>query len=384
MHPSLAVSNLHQLPLLLRRRALAAAAGNIDELKTLNRSQANVTRLLPVYYSGLDTAPIPSLLAQLDAPEGPFLTQKLAQVVLCLQGLCSIGSKELFPGPPSVDLWQRVWPWLEFLDTYQDHLPRLLRPGLGVSDFSPLLLISVLGRDEATAKLMLVTPGLRILIFRAWAQSFDQTKFVQTHKGLFDKVCGLMQNVTPTITDQRDFEEAIEGSGGNRLALARLCVNHINFVVQPAAMSPGDFSMRSVIILLQMRCEADMSFRELLVDQGIVSALTSVACRFSSPPFAQQNSLFILCWAIKFYLRMPYGHKTITEAVHAGLLRALLAFGKMSPPPEPQYLQQLDEILVFFSTSSVYLSFLLQLQASIKELEDPHRRPDLPWICTLR
>ncbi|KAF7363569.1 hypothetical protein MSAN_01013500 [Mycena sanguinolenta] len=68
---------------------------------------------------------------------------------------------------------------------------------------------------------------------------------------------------------------------------------------------------------------------------------------------------------------MPFGHKTVTEALRAGLLRALLTVGRMRPPPEPRYLEQLDEILIFFSESSVYLSFLLQLRASIEELKIP-------------
>ncbi|KAJ6502413.1 hypothetical protein C8R45DRAFT_976565 [Mycena sanguinolenta] len=351
MHPSLALSNLRQLHLALRRRALAAAEGNIDELEALNRSGAHLTRLLHVYYSGLDTAAIPSLLAQLDGSEAQILTRKVAQVVICLQGLLSIDSKGLFPQPPSADLWLRVWPWLEFLDTYHDLLPPLLRPEVRISDFSPLLLINVLARDEATARLMVVTPGFRILIFRVWAQSFDQKSLVPTQNGSFDTVCVLMQNVPLTVTAECDFEEAIEGSGGSRLALARLCVNHVKSVVKPAVMSPGDFSMRTVLLFLQRRSEADLSFR--------------------SPSFAQQNSMFIFCWAVKYYLRIPYGHDTITEALRAGLLRALLAYGRMAPPPEPQYLEQLDEILIFFSRSSVYLSFLLQLRLSIEELNIP-------------
>ncbi|KAF7363559.1 MYND-type domain-containing protein [Mycena sanguinolenta] len=290
---------------------------------------------------------------------------------MCLQGLLLIDTQASIPEPPSVDLWERVWPWLAFLDTYQDHLPRRLGPGLGISDFSSLLLINGLAKDNTTARLMVATPGFRILIFRAWAQSLDQchqTKLVQTQtEGLFGMLCVVMHRLPLTITSERDFEEAIEGSGGSRLALARLCVKHIKSVVQPAVISDGADSMRTVIFLLQMRCKVDESFRQLLVDQGIVSALTSVACHFTSPPFAQDH--LNLSRAVNYYLRMPYGHKLLIDALRAGLLRALLAYGRISPPPESGYREQLIQILVFFSESSVYLSFLQQLRVSLEELE---------------
>ncbi|KAJ6502410.1 hypothetical protein C8R45DRAFT_619020 [Mycena sanguinolenta] len=293
--------------------------------------------------------------------------------MMCIQGLLIIDAMGVLPKAPSADLWKRVWPWLEFFDTYRDYLPHLLRPKLEISAFSPVLLqlINGLRKDENTATLMLATPGFRTVIFRLWARSFDQTEHAAVRKAISDMLCMVMHNFPLSITNDRSFEEAIDGSGGSRPALARLCINHVKLVVQSAVNSPGDYSMHTVMLLLQKRCEVDESFRQLLVDEGIVSALTSVACRFSSPSFAKNDSFFNLCWAVKYYFRMPFGHKTITEALGAGLLRALLTVGRMSPPPDPRHLEQLDEILIFFSSSSVYLSFLLQLRASIKELKIP-------------
>ncbi|KAJ7271922.1 hypothetical protein B0H12DRAFT_670282 [Mycena haematopus] len=373
MHPSLAVSHLHKLPLVLRRRAMAAVDGNIKELEALNRSPpANAARLLPVYYSGLDTAAIPSLLAQLDLPEAQRVqsfTSKLTQVAVCLQGLLLI---ESIPGPLLADLWERVWPWLEFLDTYKEHFSGCLHPA--ILNFSPLMQIITLGKDAETAVLMHATPGFHTLIFRAWALSFDQTKLLP--KATFNILCVFMQTLPLLITDERDFEEAIEGSGGSIVALARLCVNHVKCVVpcdstavQPTMASPGVLSMRTVIVLLQRRCEVDTSFQQVLLDQGLIPAFTSLARLFSSFP---QDGLFNLSWAIKYYFRMPYGHNIVTVALRAGLLDVLLKWGKMSPP-KPQSLEQLDEILISLSRSSVYLSFLLQLRASIQDSKRKQR-----------
>ncbi|KAJ7814463.1 hypothetical protein B0H13DRAFT_458065 [Mycena leptocephala] len=179
-----------------------------------------------------------------------------------------------------------------------------------------------------------------------------------------------MQNLPLTISEDRHFEEAIEGSGGSKISLAHLSVNHVKCVVQSAIISAGVFSMRSVISLLQSRCEVDAPFRKILIDQGIVTALTSAACRFSSPPFSAHDHLFNMSWAIKYYLRTAFGHNIVTQAIRSGLLRALLTWGRMSPP-KPQSSGQFDDILTILSGSLVYLSVLLQLKASIDELDIP-------------
>ncbi|KAJ7915840.1 hypothetical protein B0H13DRAFT_2323966 [Mycena leptocephala] len=367
MHPSLALRNLHRLPLAIRRRALAAAdSGSPEELGALNMSSANLVHLLPVYYAGLDDSVIPSLLAQLDLSEAEFdsqpLIRKLSHVVRCLQGLLLLDNNDHIPGPPSPDLWTRAWPWIEFLNTHRDNLPRLPVP-----EINPLSVIIALGKDKETGKLMRMTPGFRILVFRVWAQSLDQAHLVP-NPGAFEMFCVYMTNAPLTITEEHEFEEAIEGAGGSQLSLARLCVDHIKCVVQSVVVSAGTWSLRGVIALLQRRCEVDSSFQKILIDQGIVTTLIYVACRLSSPSFSADDNIFNVSFAIQYYFRIHYGHNLVTEALRAGLLRALLAWGRMSPP-KPQSLEQLNLILTTLSRSLVYLSVLLQLRASIDELE---------------
>ncbi|KAF8175448.1 hypothetical protein K438DRAFT_1847734 [Mycena galopus ATCC 62051] len=215
---------------------------------------------------------------------------------------------------------------------------------------------------------MRITPGFHVLIFRLWTKSVDQALLVPI-PGAFEVFCGHMQNF-PLITDDREFEEAVEGSGGSRSSLARLCVNHIKCVVKSVVISPGAYSMRSIVSLLQARCQVDECFRQILIDEGIVSALISVACRFSSPPFTAHDDLFNMSFSIHYYLRIEYGHNIVTEALRAGLLRAFLQWGRMRPP-KPQTLEQLGYILAALSRATVYLSVLRQLQASIEELKIP-------------
>jgi hypothetical protein len=114
----------------------------------------------------------------------------------------------------------------------------------------------------------------------------------------------------------------------------------------------------------------DASFRQILIHEGIVFALTSSACRLSSAPFDTQNQYFNVSWAVRYYLTTPFGHNTLPQALRAGLLRAILTWGRMNPP-KPQTLEQLDYVLEVLSGSLVYLSVLSQLRTAVTELGIP-------------
>ncbi|KAJ7189603.1 hypothetical protein GGX14DRAFT_484655 [Mycena pura] len=372
-HPSLALRHLSKLPVALRRRANAALDGNTGELRALNNmiqhTGPTAANLLPMYYAGLDASEIPSLLAQIlesELQHDPTLVAKLSHVVMCLAGITFLHGNRRLPGAACADIWQRAWPWIEFLGTHRDTLPHLLP----LSEVNLLCVVDVLARDnEDTAALIRETPGFRVFLFRAWALSFDQARLTPILPA-FHFLCILLQDLPLYITDEHHFEEAIEGSGGNITLLACLAVNHIKCAVQSSVVSVGVVSMRSVVLILHARCWVDASFRQILIDEGIVTALTSSACRLSSAPFDAQDQYFNVSWAIQYYLTAPFGHNTFTQALRAGLLRAILAWGRMNPP-KPQTLEQLNAILEPLSMSLVFLSNLSQLRTAVTELGIP-------------
>ncbi|KAJ7879022.1 hypothetical protein B0H14DRAFT_1622212 [Mycena olivaceomarginata] len=326
--------------------------------------------LLPLYYAGLDVSEMPSLLARFSDSEDQhdlsFFVSKLSHVILCLEGIALLDGNRRLPGPPCADIWQRAWPWIEFLGTHRDTLPHL--PAL--SEVNPLSVVDALARDNRdTAALIRDTPGFRIFLFRAWVLSFDQARLTPILPAFYI-LCTFLQDLPLTITDDHHFEEAIEGSGGNITLLARLGVSHIKCAVQSSVVSVGVASMRSVVSLLQARCQVDASFRQILIHEGIVFALTSSACRLSSAPFDTQDQYFNVSWAVRYYLTTPFGHNTLPQALRAGLLRAILTWGRMNPP-KPQTLEQLDYVLEVLSGSLVYLSVLSQLRTAVTELGIP-------------
>ncbi|KAJ7801327.1 hypothetical protein B0H14DRAFT_2895909 [Mycena olivaceomarginata] len=259
-HPSLALRHLSRLPVALRRRANAALEGNT-------------------------VSEMPSLLARFSDSEVQhdpvILVSKLSHVILCLEGIALLDGNRRLPGPPCADIWQRAWPWIEFLGTHRDTLPHL--PAL--SEVNPLSVVDALARDNRdTAALIRDTPGFRIFLFRAWVLSFDQARLTPI----------LPATLPLTITDDHHFEEAIEG------------LRHIKCAVQSSVVSVGVVSMRSVVSLLQARCQVDASFRQISsMKECLCPHLFRVSPQLG--PFGHAGiNYFNVSWAVRYYLTTPF------------------------------------------------------------------------------
>lgn len=76
--------------------------------------------------------------------------------------------------PPSAlgDLWPRIWQFIEFLETYRDHLPHPLAPFVSASTYIQLL--TPFARNEQTVALLETTVGVYVVIGRAWVQLLSE------------------------------------------------------------------------------------------------------------------------------------------------------------------------------------------------------------------
>ncbi|KAJ7808038.1 hypothetical protein B0H14DRAFT_2609237 [Mycena olivaceomarginata] len=124
-----------------------------------------------------------------------------------------------------------------------------------------------------------------------------------------------MQYLPLTITAEREFEEAIEGSGGAEYPSPASASTHIKCAVQSTIISVGVFSMRGVISLTQARCDVDASFRQILIDQGIVTALTTAACRLKLAPRSPHTIIYSLVLGDSILpqnsVRAQYSHRSV-------------------------------------------------------------------------
>ncbi|KAJ7062546.1 hypothetical protein C8F01DRAFT_1082200 [Mycena amicta] len=135
MHPSLALSNLSELPLHLKvtlsllwllhfanfrpqKRAKSAAAGSLQDLLFITSLKATIPKtkslLLPVYYALLDPKDI-TTLRDLDSLHIDDATERIKRVVLALGCLDDSLCQNVVPEAAQPDLWARAWPWIQFL-----------------------------------------------------------------------------------------------------------------------------------------------------------------------------------------------------------------------------------------------------------------------------
>ncbi|KAJ7649497.1 hypothetical protein DFH06DRAFT_1208370 [Mycena polygramma] len=378
MHPSLRLSNVSKLPSALRRTATAAASGSPRELQKLVEDLRKAlvppeyrTLLLPPFYANLDPAEIPLILESLDAT--PIQTEairfRIVQVLGNLKIVSILGRLNSVSLDAFVDLWLRVWPWIEFLDEYQDHVP-------GIEHFSRTqrysiyvaLLLLFRHQNEASA-LMDSTGGAYVVVGKAWSHFvhrygedarhlYDVCHFLSFSHGLWGNDGAREQNPFP-------FKGLITGAGGTRTDFASLVVSHLDRVV-------GDPDPRQIVdsgagILLVLG--SDLSLRDALLVQGIVPPLTTAVLALSSSPSDIHAVVLDTVFpALIDCLRCFPCHRWVTESLRAGLLR--IVFSRPYFPKSGDCLRALLDPGSALSRSTVYHSVLSQLRSSLLEIRD--------------
>ncbi|KAJ7601546.1 hypothetical protein DFH06DRAFT_1153910 [Mycena polygramma] len=376
MHPSLRLSKLSKLPSALRKRATAAASGSqgeflklAEELRAALIPPEHSALLLPAFYATLGTAEIPLVLEQLDTTSMQIETirVRIVQVLGNLKMMAILGGLKSISTAAFVDLWLRVWPWIEFLDEYQDHLP-------GIEHFSQterysvyLALLLLFRREDETSVLMDSMAGPYAILGKAWSHFVHRYEEDAAH---LQDVClflsfsrvlwGDARGQDPTIP----FEGLITGAGGTRTDFASLVVSHlIRIVTDPP------FVGTAAIILVLPQEGRDPSLRDALLAQGIVRALTTAALAFSSGPSdVRATVLKGILTSLVNYLGCFPRHRWVTESLRAGLLGVV--FSSPHLPKSGDFLRALLRPGGVLPRSTVYHSVLSQPRLSLLEVRD--------------
>lgn len=320
-------------------------------------------KLLPLYYKLLDPAIITTVLAHLqtcsNADGGSFhdfFGTINAQMFISLESLENIDAQGALPVARSPDFWDRLWPWIGFFNTYGENLP-LLDGDLEETYALFFSIILLLRRHNTTATSIHSTPGFRIFIFRRWSQLLKQPM------RRLPEFCAYIRD-GPALSNDQDFEEAVEGSGGTRTSLAALIVRHIKYILELKEMSKTVDSLLYIIPIAKNKSAQDESFSRALIHEGIVKCLSSAAYRLSIPPFYFQPNLFSTCAnPLLAYLDTGSRHDLFVECLRAGILRLLF--------PSARNISFIEAFLLRLSSHLVYLSVLSQLETSIEELNMP-------------
>ncbi|KAJ7022535.1 hypothetical protein C8F04DRAFT_237029 [Mycena alexandri] len=225
-------------------------------------------------------------------------------------------------------LWLRLWPWMQFIDTYPYCFPN--GPGEAKNCVRFVCQLGRLQSDAKTAALIDSTPGVRILVARAWG-------FLVGARPLMEEEDEVLITVVNFIT-RRGFrtrfdplpgphiEEFMEGAGGGPADLALLVTKLVDLTSSGPSTSMKRQILEGAVMFLAnpeyMKYLPVPTFRSC----GVISAMIKAICAFNAGPLHQ---MIILdgCFEVIHWLIRTSVQEWLTEAVNAGLLRAIISCG---------------------------------------------------------
>ncbi|KAJ7174740.1 hypothetical protein C8R46DRAFT_1081667, partial [Mycena filopes] len=335
MHPSLRLANLYKLPFSTKQLAVAVASSQrtFDDVYALFQAVPLLPEnlqpfVLPAFYASLDPAKIPAILDSLDSATSPddveAIGLRMVQIDISLSSIAIMMSIQHIPEAAFPELWPRIWQWIEFRHTYEEHLPDL--SSLSRSRYAvDMEILRWTVRSEPAAALMWATPHLCTVVARAWAHLIHEPD----DEG-FDDCCKYLGYwiITSRTWGTEVFEDLLLGVGGTRRDLAAVLMLHMKRAV-PSRDSEitGNTLVHLLVVVYMVRKimgeRWDEAFRDILLAQGIIAALTTIcwALGLSTHPTAMIEVKGLLDGLVSSLLSPVH----ITEALEAGLLHAVLA-----------------------------------------------------------
>ncbi|KAJ7453499.1 hypothetical protein FB451DRAFT_1185305 [Mycena latifolia] len=353
MHPALNIRNILKLPLAVRIHANAALEGSLDGLSISCRQIKSAPLeqqflILPVLYKTLTTADLPDLISGLDSSLPTHGT------VWALSGIESLSANHIIPVEALAEVWSRCWAWLEFLDTYREVIAHPSLDGGKGSIFCISTIIAMrLSGNLHIARLIDETPGIRTILVRGWAADIRNMDLQYT--STFGVLCELMAHVLDSTS--QNLDEAIDGAGSAK-ALASLVVNHINLVVADPYAGDKTWYLTAV----------DTPFQIALLEGGIIGALTSAVGLLSRrPPY--RRLLFLYLFVLHSHFSSSY--RQIVQSLQAGLLQALVQYGRHPVISEPKDVLKSEDIvggiIDLLTTSLVHADILVQMHILLSD-----------------
>ncbi|KAJ7130708.1 hypothetical protein C8R46DRAFT_1236146 [Mycena filopes] len=339
MHPALDPSKLSELPFSLRRFATQAASGSEpDVLKVLEhvRTNANSNRFLPLVWSLLDPARVPDT-ADLDCPAPARAT--LAPLIMADHALSILEQVDPRHVPSGVYslLWPRVWPWMELIHIYRPLLPHVL----GVDPLSHrfFAIIFCILVDSATRPLVDATVGVYTFAGVTWS------RICLKHPSPTERaaITGLHHLFVGSEWPFANLEELIDGTGGLR-PFARLVREHIAGMKAYCNSASGLY-MTCLSRFLHLvygwttRWPHLLSaFRAARLVRTLTATLIALAeFDLLQPEVDGTDAATVLAGCFSLLEDLVCGAEDrrfacLPEALHAGLLRALVAVSSLTLP----------------------------------------------------
>ncbi|KAJ6548213.1 hypothetical protein DFH09DRAFT_1170001 [Mycena vulgaris] len=368
MHRELRLESLSQLPLSLRKAALAACSANRSTLAVErfldavdNASDSQKSKFLPVFYVLLEPTHIPGMDQLETSPEECRLT--IDHVLDLLPTLYSI-DVPIHLGP---DLWTRVWPWVSWIYAHKDHLPPLPITEMQFCvDF--VVFVGNFHTEDVGAPYIWNEPGFKCMVARTW--TFVLQIKEPNHRSLaLMSLCGFLGIMDPS--NPANFEEVIEGAGGTAVHLRALVVEFLDVVLynQSTPMAAPDIYF--IRIMLDFMAEAANietpgdgihgfrgPFAAALVSSDIARVLAATAHALAEHTRDDVAYTLDQCFFILGRIFVtPSGYRFLPSALSNELLQAFV-FSAHLPG---QTAKHLDLFLTILPASLVYHGVLSEL-----------------------
>ncbi|KAJ7167916.1 hypothetical protein C8R46DRAFT_1094505 [Mycena filopes] len=311
----LRVENLSRLPLSIKRMAISAARGSSSDFYSLITHIARrptkkdlCVECLPVFYIYLDPAAIPNGDVR--------FTGEIDRALISIIALRSLGR---FHAPLGLHLWPRMWPWLTFLNLYRHILPDPRNIPLDLLFFVQLFI-----NDEETARLVGSTVGVRSIVVDAWKSlcgpeedAAKPDEWLQL-ASVLDAFMGASE-----AANRVEILEATDGPPG----LAALIIHYIK--IPAPSRAPPIFYGSINHLLSDFLQDANSPLGPALISAGFVKPFTTALFALSDFPDTHEDRrdlrvLFPFFDILQKLFNRPASHKAIADAIHAGLLFALV------------------------------------------------------------
>ncbi|KAJ7129112.1 hypothetical protein C8R46DRAFT_1143817 [Mycena filopes] len=343
MHPALHTRNLSKLDPSIHPLALSAANGSVEALVEICMSvfsrtpptaqDAEIWLLLPIFYIHLDLSKIPTPNEVDDIVANQTSLPCIRGACMALRAFCEVVELPVFSFATATDIWVRAWPWMDFLHTYWDCLPKFDQETEIHACFRHSCIIAKLrGNFEETRDLIRAQDGVRLIFARTWgAVVLDGIDIIQGPV-LLDAAGALLPMLSEELEVPANFEAVLDGVGGLE-RLAAVFVKHIAIALEgiTRSLALNVYSISSLVAaLVSIRKKPECV--SVLLSHKIVTSIVTILLDFERPGRQKVAAQFDLnlqikdsCWdLIAHYTAIAPGFPWIAEAIEAGVLRSVI------------------------------------------------------------
>ncbi|KAJ7106839.1 hypothetical protein C8R43DRAFT_206594 [Mycena crocata] len=367
MHPSLRPETL---PYSLQRTAdfLLVGSGVVKDANGralgFKAKARDMQPFLPVFFANLDPVGIPSPDRIHDMQAGG---EGIEAVVGAARSLGVIAGLEI-PSDAYPDIWKRIWPWIRFIDTYQEYLLEIPSKR---ELYATFVLLFVRFQTGGCLELVASAPDVRAVVATAWDLFVDAPD--ERGDSLFH-VAVFIQSARK-ISDTRWLEQYLEGSGGGVENLATMIVELLKRAIWDAKPRQGDRHFKAVVGMLgdldsQKETELPGQLISALLRRGILRTLTTAIGAFNSVAIVTDIPTLLLgLHVLARYATTPPGRMWISEVLRAGLFRILvqMAAHPLSSSTQSTELQRF--VVSVLPPYTLYHSVLLDIKLCLLDVD---------------